>query len=151
MSTEAQAVAQQTYMMYVERNAFVAGAEWQASRPVTDAEVDALKVGDALLRETAEKQREHIARLVKQRDALAAQIEAALRLLAPGVRADPDRVAGILPAGSEVRARILAEHDARVLEEAADEFAVVPHPYEGGVTGWLRARAAEKREEADRG
>ncbi|UOE45502.1 hypothetical protein [Agromyces larvae] len=83
-------------------------------------------------------------------EALAAQIEAADEALDKslcGSMPDHDAVYGILSADSEVRARILAEHDARVLEEAADAFAVVPHPYEGGVTGWLRARAAEKREE----
>jgi len=43
----------------------------------------------------------------------------------------------------------LAERDARIrkqaLLDAADEFAVMPHPYEGGVTGWLRARASHPR------
>lgn len=35
----------------------------------------------------------------------------------------------------------IAQAQAEALREAADEFAVIPHPYEGGVTGWLRDRA----------
>src|SRR5690606_36618387 len=31
---------------------------------------------------------------------------------------------------------------AQVLQDAADDFAVIPHLYEGGVTSWLRDRAA---------
>lgn len=30
---------------------------------------------------------------------------------------------------------------AGALRDAADDFAVIPHPYEGGVTSWLRDRA----------
>lgn len=43
----------------------------------------------------------------------------------------------------------LREVRAKALEEVADEWAVVPHPYEGGVTGWLRARAVAIREGRD--
>lgn len=32
-------------------------------------------------------------------------------------------------------------HMTEALRQAADDFATIAHPYEGGVTGWLRARA----------
>lgn len=41
---------------------------------------------------------------------------------------------------------MIREVRAKAIEDAADAFAVVPHPYEGGVTGWLRAHAAAIRE-----
>lgn len=46
-------------------------------------------------------------------------------------------LAANLPADDGARTAIKAE----ALREAADDFAVIPHPYEGGVTAWLRDRA----------